>query len=288
MNDPVLPVVSTDWLAARLGTPGLRVVDASWYLPGSARDAAAEYRAGHIPGAIFFDIDATSDQQSPLPHMLPAAADFAARMSSLGLSDSDMLVIYDGSGANLSAGRVWWTFRTFGHQQVAVLDGGMKKWRAEERPIEQGPISLPPGNFTARLDARAVRDLAAIRANIEHRSEQLVDVRSRGRFEGVEPEPRPGLRAGHVPGSINLPYTELVSSDGTLLPPEALSRRLAEAGVDLTGPIVATCGSGTSACALVLGLHLLGHTETAVYDGGWSEWGGRPDTPVEPHPPDNQ
>ncbi len=281
-------MVSTDWLAARLGTPGIRVVDASWYLPGSARDAAAEYRAGHIPGAVFFDIDATSDQRSPLPHMLPTADDFASRMSSLGLHDSDTLVIYDGSGANLSAGRVWWTFRTFGHEQVAVLDGGMKKWRAEERPIEQGPISLPPGNFTARLDGRAVRDLAAIRANIEHRSEQLVDVRSRGRFEGVEPEPRPGLRAGHVPGSINLPYTELVSSDGTLLPPEALRRRLAEAGVDLTGPIVATCGSATSACALVLGLHLLGHTETAVYDGGWSEWGGRPDTPVEPHPPDNQ
>jgi thiosulfate/3-mercaptopyruvate sulfurtransferase len=288
LNDPVPPVVSTDWLAARLGTPGLRVVDASWYLPGSARDAAAEYRAGHIPGAIFFDIDATSDQQSPLPHMLPAAADFAARMSSLGLSDSDMLVIYDGSGANLSAGRVWWTFRTFGHERVAVLDGGMKKWRSEQRLIEEGPISLPPGNFTARLDARAVRDLAAIRANIENRSEQLVDVRSRGRFQGAEPEPRPGLRPGHVPGSINLPYTELVSSDGTLLPPEALRRRLAEAGVDVTRPIVATCGSGTSACALVLGLHSLGHTKTAVYDGAWSEWGARADTPVETHPPPNR
>jgi thiosulfate/3-mercaptopyruvate sulfurtransferase len=263
-------------------------VDASWYLPGSARDAAAEYTAGHIPGAIFFDIDATSDQQSPLPHMLPAAADFGARMSGLGLNDSDILVIYDGSGANLSAGRVWWTFRTFGHEQVAVLDGGMKKWRGEQRSIEQGAVILPPGNFTARLDTRAVRDLAAIRANIENRSEQLVDVRSRGRFDGVEPEPRPGLRAGHVPGSINLPYTELVSSDGTLLPPEALRRRLGEAGVDLTRPIVATCGSGTSACALVLGLHSLGHTDTAVYDGAWSEWGARADTPVETHPPHNR
>ena len=278
-------MVSTDWLAARLGTHGLRVVDASWYLPGSARDAAAEYRAGHIPGAVFFDIDAVSDQQSRLPHMLPPATDFAAHMARLGLNDSDTLVTYDGSGVNLSAGRVWWTFRTFGHEQVAVLDGGMGRWGAEQRPIEQGTVTLPAGNFTARLHARAVRDLAAVRANIVNRSEQLVDVRSRGRFDGIEPEPRPGLRAGHVPGSINLPYTELVSSNGTLLPPEALRRRLAEAGVDLNRPVIATCGSGTSACALVLGLHSIGHTETAVYDGAWSEWGALADTPVETHTP---
>jgi thiosulfate/3-mercaptopyruvate sulfurtransferase len=277
-------VVSTDWLAARLGTSGVRVVDASWYLPGSGRDAAAEYKAGHIPGAVFFDVDASSDQQSPLPHMLPQAADFAARMGSLGLNDSDTLVIYDGSRVNLSAGRAWWTFRTFGHEQVAVLDGGLGKWRAEQRAIEQGTVTLPPGNFTARLDPGAVRDLAAVRANIVNRSEQLVDVRARGRFDGVEPEPRPGLRAGHVPGSINLPFTELVGRDGTLLPAEALRRRLAEAGLDLDRPIVATCGSGTSACALVLSLHSIGHTQTAVYDGAWSEWGGRADTPVETHP----
>jgi thiosulfate/3-mercaptopyruvate sulfurtransferase len=259
-------------------------VDASWYLPGSARDAAAEYRAGHIPGAVFFDIDAISDQQSPLPHMLPSAADFAARMSTLGLNDSDILVIYDGSGVNLSAARAWWTFRIFGHDQVAVLDGGMGKWLSEQRPIERGTVTLPPGSFTARLDTRAVRDLAAVRANIVNRSEQLVDVRSRGRFAGVEPEPRPGLRAGHVPGSINLPFTELVTPDGTLLPPETLRRILAEAGIDLERPVIATCGSGTSACALVLGLHSIGHTRTAVYDGAWSEWGARADTPVEAQP----
>jgi thiosulfate/3-mercaptopyruvate sulfurtransferase len=259
-------------------------VDASWYLPGSGRDAAAEYRAGHIPGAIFFDLDAVSDQQSPLPHMLPSAADFAVRMSALGLNDSDTLVIYDGSGVNLSAARVWWTFRIFGHDRVAVLDGGMAKWRSEQRPIEQGEVTLPAGNFSATLDASAVRDLADVRANIVSRSEQLVDVRSRGRFDGVEPEPRPGLRSGHVPGSINLPFTQLVSRDGTLLPPETLRRRLAEFGVDLNGPVVATCGSGTSACALILGLHSIGHTQTAVYDGAWSEWGARLDTPVETHP----
>jgi thiosulfate/3-mercaptopyruvate sulfurtransferase len=281
LNDPLRVAVATDWLAARLNTPGIRILDASWYLPGSARDAAAEYRAGHIPGALFFDIDAISDQQSPLPHMLPSADDFADRMSTLGLNDSDTLVIYDGSGVNLSAARVWWTFRTFGHNRVAVLDGGMGKWRSEQRPIDQGEVTLPPGNFTARLDARAVRGLADVRANLVSRSEQLVDVRSRGRFDGVEPEPRPGLRPGHLPGSINLPFTELVSGDGTLLPPETLRRRLTEAGIDLDAPVVATCGSGTSACALVLSLHSIGHTETAVYDGAWAEWGARADTPVE-------
>jgi thiosulfate/3-mercaptopyruvate sulfurtransferase len=287
LSDPLPAVVSTKWLAARLGAPGIRVLDASWYLPGSGRDAAAEYRAGHIPGAVFFDIDALSDQKSPLPHMLPQAADFAADMTRLGLNDSDTLVIYDGSGVNLSAARVWWTFRSFGHEEVAVLDGGMGKWRAEQRPVEQGTVTLPPGNFTARLEARAVRDLAAIRSNIVNRSEQLVDVRSRGRFQGVEPEPRPGLRGGHIPGSINLPFTELVNPDGTMPPREALRRKLTEAGVDLDRPVIATCGSGTSACALVLSLHSIGHSRTAVYDGAWAEWGARADTPVETHNPDD-
>ena len=282
-DDPLTVVVSTAWLAARLGTTGIRVLDASWYLPGSARDAAAEYRFGHIPGAVFFDLDAVSDQESPLPHMLPSAADFAGRMSTLGLNDSDTLVIYDGSGVNLSSARVWWTFRMFGHERVAVLDGGMGKWRSELRPIEQGEVTPPSGSFTARLDHGGVRDLAAVRENIVNRSEQLVDVRSRGRFDGVEPEPRPGLRAGHVPGSVNLPFTELVSRDGTLVPPDTLRHLLAEAGVDLDRPVVATCGSGTSACALVLSLHSIGHTQNAVYDGAWAEWGARADTPVETH-----
>ena len=266
----------------------MRIVDASWYLPGSGRDPAAEYRAGHIPGAVFFDIDALSDRQSPLPHMLPPAADFAAGMAALGLNDSDTLVIYDGSGVNLSAARVWWTFRTFGHAKVAVLDGGMGKWRAEQRPVEQGTVTLARGNFTARLDARAVRDLDAVRSNVVSGSEQLVDVRSRGRFDGLDPEPRPGLRGGHVPGSINLPFTELVNSDGTLLPREALRRKLTDAGLDLHRPVIATCGSGTSACALILGLQSIGHSQTSVYDGAWAEWGARSDTPVEAHsPPDD-
>ena len=275
------PVVSTEWLAANLQTPSLRVLDGSWYLPGSGRDPRAEYASGHIPGAIFFDIDANSDLASPLPHMLPAGADFARRMTALGLNDADRVVLYDGSGTNLSAPRVWWTLRAFGHNDVAVLDGGIGKWRRERRPIEAGVVSLPPGRFTARLDGSVVRDLAAIRANITSAAEQLVDMRSPGRFAGLEPEPRPGLRGGHVPGSLNLPFTELIRPDGTMLPSEELRIKLTDAGIDLTRPVIASCGSGTSACSLILGLHSIGHTKTALYDGAWAEWGGRSDTPVE-------
>jgi thiosulfate/3-mercaptopyruvate sulfurtransferase len=277
-------IVSTDWLGSHLRKPGLRVVDGSWYLPGSGRNPAAEYAAGHIPGAVFFDLDANSDPGSSLPHMLPPAETFAVRMGSLGLSDSDDLVVYDGSGANLSAARVWWMFRIFGHQRVAVLDGGMGKWRRENRPIEHGIITLPPARFSARLHRTAVRDLAEIRGNLHQPSEQLVDLRSAGRFAGTDPEPRPGLRGGHVPGSKNLPFTDLVRADGTILPGDELRRRIQAAGIDLSQPIVATCGSGTSACALILSLELLGHRQTAVYDGAWTEWGGRTDTPIESGP----
>jgi thiosulfate/3-mercaptopyruvate sulfurtransferase len=275
------PVVSTEWLASRLGASGLRVIDGSWYLPDSGRNPAAEYAAAHIPGAVFFDLDASSETTTTLPHMLPSAAAFAARMGSLGLNDADDLVVYDGSGSNLSAARVWWTFRIFGHDRVAVLDGGMGKWRREGRPLEQGVVTLPPGHFTAVLNRAAVRDLPAMTGNIQQKLEQVVDARPAGRFAGSEPEPRPGIRGGHIPGSKNLPYTELVRADGTILPSDQLRRRFEAAALDLSQPIVATCGSGTSACALILGLELLGHRNTALYDGAWTEWGARSDTPIE-------
>lgn len=280
MSEPLPPLVSTYWLAARLGCPGLRVVDGSWYLSTSARDAAAEHAEGHVPGAMFFDLDASSDRASPLPHMLPAAGAFAERMSLLGLDDGDDIVVYDGSGTNLSAPRVWWMFRAYGHERVAVLDGGMGKWRREGRAIERGAVHFSPGRYSTRLDHSAVRDIAALRHNLDSRAEQLVDMRSAGRFRGTEPEPRPGLRGGHVPGSRNLPFNELVSGDGTVLPLDSLRRRIEAAGIDPERPVVATCGSGTSACAFILVLHLLGHDRVALYDGAWAEWGGRADTPV--------
>jgi thiosulfate/3-mercaptopyruvate sulfurtransferase len=269
------PLVSTEWLGDRLGSPRLKVVDGSWYLPTSGRDAASEYVAAHIPGAVFFDVDASSDRASSLPHMLPTEDAFAARMSALGLDDRDDLVVYDGSGANLSAARVWWTFRVMGHERVAVLDGGFAKWRREGRPVERGVVTYPPGKFSAHLKSEAIRDLAAVRANLTHRRELLVDLRSAGRYAGTEPEPRPGLRSGHVPGSRSLPYIELVGPDGTILPEPELRQLFRSRGIDLSQPIVATCGSGTSACTLALALELLGHREVAVYDGAWSEWGAR-------------
>ena len=280
MSAPAPALVSTDWLAEHLGRPEVVVVDGSMYLPTSGRDPGAEYTAGHIPGAVFFDLEASSDPASPLPHMLPPPAAFTARMGGLGIGDGHQIVVYDGSGVNLSAPRVWWMFRVMGHERVAVLDGGLGKWREEGRPLETGTATRPRAVFTARPVPGAVRDLAAVRAALEQGTEQVVDMRSAGRFAGAEPEPRPGLRGGHMPGSRNLPFHELVGAGGTLLPADQLRRRIEAAGVDPSRPVVATCGSGVSACALIFALHLIGHDRVALYDGAWTEWAGRPDTPI--------
>ena len=284
MTEPLPALVSSEWLAVRLGRPKLRVLDASWYLPTSDRAAEAEYEAGHLPGALFFDLDAASDRSSSLPHMLPSVEQFAEQMTALGLDDADDLVVYDGSGVNLSAARAWWMFLAFGHERVAVLDGGIGKWRREGRALETGRTVLPRGRFHARLDPSRVRDLAAVRNALSNKSEQIVDLRPSGRFTGTEPEPRQGLRGGHMPGSVNLPVQDLVASDGTVLPTDLLRRRIEAAGVDLRKPVIASCGSGTSACALIHALHLLGDDRVALYDGSWTEWGGREDTAVATGP----
>jgi thiosulfate/3-mercaptopyruvate sulfurtransferase len=274
------PLVTTDWLAKHLGEADLRVVDGTWHMPQLGRDARAEFEAAHVPGAVFFDIDAIADRATTLPHMLPAADEFAAAVGGLGIGSDDRVVVYDTRGV-VSAARVWWTFRVFGHDAVAVLDGGLKKWRAEGRAVERGRAALPRRTFRARLRPELVRDLSAMRANLDRRAAQVLDARSAGRFAGTEPEPRAGLRGGHIPGSLNLPYETLYRADGTLRPPDELRSAAVAAGVDLGRPIVTTCGSGVTASVLALALYLAGRTDVAVYDGSWSEWGARSDVPVE-------
>jgi thiosulfate/3-mercaptopyruvate sulfurtransferase len=271
---PPDPLVSTTWLAEHLGRPGLVVLDTSWYLPTSGRDARAEYRSGHIPGAVFFDLDAASDTRTTLPHMLPSAAEFGRYAGSLGVGEDAAVVVYDGSGTNLSAARAWWMFRVFGHPAVRVLDGGLGAWRREGRPLESGDIVLPPGVFAATLDPTAVRSREEVQLALATGAAQVVDLRPAGRFVGKDPEPRPGLPSGHMPGARSLPYTELVRPDGIMLPPDELERRLLGAGVDPGRPVIASCGSGTSACNLLLALERLGHGGGAVYDGSWTEWAG--------------
>ena len=272
-------LVTTAWLAKHREEPDVRIVDGSWHMPQLARDAHAEFVAAHIPGAVFFDIDAIADHATSLPHMLPSAQTFANAVGALGIGSDDRVVVYDVRGV-VSAARVWWTFRAFGHDAVAVLDGGLRRWRAEGRPVDSGEPTPAPRSFRARLRPELVRDLAAMRANLVSGAAQVVDARSPGRFAGTEPEPRPGLRGGHIPGSVNLPYETLYREDGTLKPPDQLRTVVHAAGVDLGRPIVTSCGSGVTASVLALTFHLLGRSDVAVYDGSWSEWGGPIDTPV--------
>jgi thiosulfate/3-mercaptopyruvate sulfurtransferase len=274
------PVVSTAWLADRLGDPDLRILDATWYLPHLRHDAQAEYRQAHVPGAVYFDIDAVADRRRGLPHMLPDAATFGEAVGALGVGDGDRVVVYGGKHLIASA-RVWWTFRAFGHDRVAVLDGGFPRWHEEGRPVEAGAVSPARRHFTARHRPELVTALDDLRRNIETRTAQVVDARSAGRFAGTEPEPRPGLRSGRIPGSLNLAYDRLFRADGALLPAGELRRVFEDARVDLSQPVATTCGSGVSACVLALGLHLAGRPDVSVYDGSWAEWGGREDVPVE-------
>jgi len=270
--------VTADWLQERLGQPGLSIVDASWYLPAQGRDARAEYEAGHIPGTLFFDQDDVVDPDSKLPHTLPPPGVFARMVGSMGIAVDDTIVVYDGPGL-FSAPRVRWMFRTMGAKNVFLLEGGADRWKAEGRPLTAEPTKVAPNLFEVSFDAGKVADLAEMRRIVETGERQIADARPAGRFTGADPEPRPGVRGGHMPGAYSVPATSL-SRDGTLLPPEALREIFGKAGVDLDKPVVTSCGSGVTAAVISLALETLGHKDNKLYDGSWSEWGARNDTPV--------
>lgn len=277
------PLVSTEWLQEHLGAPDVRVVDGSWHLPTENRDARAEYRQAHIPGAVFFDIDEISDDQNPLPHMLPHPVKFSSRMRKLGLGDGSRVVVYDTKGL-FSAARVWWMLRVMGHEDVVVLDGGLPKWITEGRPIEDLPPPPRERHFTVRFDHNLIRNQADVARGLASGKEQVLDARPAGRFEGRDPEPRSGVRSGHIPGARNLPWETLLGPDGALLPAEPLADRFKAAGVDISKPLVTTCGSGVSAGILALAMARLGRWRTPVYDGSWAEWGSREDLPLATGP----
>jgi thiosulfate/3-mercaptopyruvate sulfurtransferase len=275
------PLVTTDWLAAELGKSDLVVFDATKYLPNEPNDGVAEFRRAHIPGARYFDIDRIADPDTDLPHMVPTPGRFAKLMGELGVANTSRIVFYDQKGL-ASAARGWWLMGLFGHDAAAVLDGGLPKWQRENRPVEAGDPSSP-SSTAYRPDYRAarLRGVGDILGNVETGAELVLDARAAGRFTGETPEPRAGMRSGHIPGSASLPYTDLLNADGTFRSPEAIRDRFAQAGVTAGRPVVTSCGSGVTACILTLGLRLAGLPEGSVYDGSWTEWGGRSDTPVE-------
>jgi thiosulfate/3-mercaptopyruvate sulfurtransferase len=272
-------LVTTDWLAERLSDPNVIAVDASYFLPTQKRDAHAEYRDGHIPGAVFFDIETVSDHSTDLPHMLPGPTQFGEVVGTLGIGDTDTVVVYDSIGL-YSAARVWWTFRIFNAKTVYILDGGLPKWKSEGRPLENGDAKRAPKKFTAEMNVGAVAMLADVRMAITDGSVQVVDARSAERFSGKAPEPRPGLRSGHMPSSFNVPFDRVIEN-GRLASRERIAAAFTSAGVDLDKPIITSCGSGVTAAILTFALESIGKPAQRLYDGSWSEWGSRPDLPVE-------
>lgn len=276
-------LVSTEWLAQNLDAEALKIVDGTYFLPGSQRDAKAEFDAEHIPGAVFFDIDDICDSRSDLPHMLPDAETFSAKVGALGVADTDKVVVYDTNGGGMAAARVWWTFRVFGHDDVCLLNGGMMTWLAEGRPVTDVAPTPQPAAYAAVKNDVLVRDIQQMLANVENGNEQVIDARAKERFEGTAPEPREGARAGHIPGSLNLPFGQFFDKErnSVMRDAEELTQAIAAAGLDLDRPITASCGSGVTASMLAFGLYLIGKKDVAVYDGSWSEWGMRPDTPIE-------
>ncbi|MBR1361754.1 3-mercaptopyruvate sulfurtransferase [Bradyrhizobium ottawaense] len=272
-DTPTDPLVSTEWLAAHINDSNVKVLDASFKLPGVLPLPKDDYLAAHLPGAAFFDVDAVSDHSNPLPHMYPSAEQFGRDIGNLGISNADTVVLYD-AGGWVAAPRAWWMFLAFGHDNVRILNGGLKKWRAEGRAVESGEVKPKPATFKASYDSNRVRSMQQLIANVESRAEQVIDARAGDRFEGRAPEPRAGIRSGHIPGARNVPYNQLFdAATGTMKPLEDLRAAFTSAGVKLDAPIVTSCGSGVSAGVLTLALYRLGITDTALYDGSWSEWG---------------
>ncbi|MGA9795699.1 MAG: 3-mercaptopyruvate sulfurtransferase [Rhizomicrobium sp.] len=274
------PLVSTEWLGQHIDAPDVRVADASWYLPQTGRNARAEYESVHIPRAVFFDIDDLSDEKSDLPHMLAPAPKFASRMRKLGLGDGNLIVVYDGAGIYSSA-RAWWMLRAMGHEDVVVLDGGLPKWRAEGRPVEDLIPNPYPRHFTPRPNNAILRNFDQMKSNLQNRAEQVIDARGAARFKAEEAEPRPGVRGGHIPQSANIAYTEFANPDGTLKSQQALVSLFKSRDIDIAKPTVTSCGSGVTAAIASLALAVVGAKNSALYDGSWAEWGSRADAIVE-------